>query len=106
MIHLVSFSFPFPNSLDGNIASIGNVDIGRTEKPRSLALHPMKRLLFWTDVGSAQSITRAKLDGSQRVELITKLEGIQALALDPQLNRLFYAHGKRIDTMDINGQDV
>ncbi|XP_052903013.1 low-density lipoprotein receptor-related protein 6 [Anopheles moucheti] len=93
-------------TLDGNIASIGNVDIGRTEKPRSLALHAMKRLLFWTDVGSAQSITRAKLDGSQRVELITKLEGIQALALDPQLNRLFYAHGKRIDTMDINGQDV
>uniref|UniRef100_A0A182YL08 EGF-like domain-containing protein n=1 Tax=Anopheles stephensi TaxID=30069 RepID=A0A182YL08_ANOST len=88
------------------LKSIGNVDIGRTEKPRSLALHPMKRLLFWTDVGSAQSITRAKLDGSQRVELITKLEGIQALALDPQLNRLFYAHGKRIDTMDINGQDV
>ncbi|XP_052873130.1 low-density lipoprotein receptor-related protein 6 [Anopheles cruzii] len=93
-------------TLDGNIVSIGNVDIGRTEKPRSLALHPMKRLLFWTDVGTAQSITRAKLDGSQRVELITKLEGIQALALDPQLNRLFYAHGKRIDTMDINGQDV
>ncbi|XP_058118481.1 low-density lipoprotein receptor-related protein 6 [Anopheles ziemanni] len=93
-------------TLDGKFANLGNVDIGRTEKPRSLALHPMKRLLFWTDVGAAQSITRAKLDGSQRVELIVKLEGIQALALDPQLNRLFYAHGKRIDTMDINGQDV
>lgn len=82
------------------------MDIGPSEKPRSLALHPSKRLLFWTDVGTAQSIIRAKLDGSQRRELVSKLEGITALALDPQLNRLFYAHGKRIDMVDIEGREM
>ncbi|XP_021709286.1 low-density lipoprotein receptor-related protein 6 [Aedes aegypti] len=93
-------------TLDGEIDRIGNVDIGNSEKPRSLALHPTKRLLFWTDVGTAQSIIRAKLDGTQRKELISRLEGITALALDPLTNRLFYAHGKRIDMMDIDGKEI
>lgn len=92
--------------MDGEIDRIGNVDIGNSEKPRSLALHPTKRLLFWTDVGTAQSIIRAKLDGTQRKELISRLEGITALALDPLTNRLFYAHGKRIDMMDIDGKEM
>lgn len=63
----------------------------------------MKRLLFWTDVGSQQAIIRARVDGSERIVLASKLEGVTALAIDPYLDLVFYAHGKRIDSMDLNG---
>jgi len=65
----------------------------------------MKRLLFWTDVGSHQAIIRARVDGNERVELAYKLEGVTALALDQQSDMIYYAHGKRIDAIDINGKN-
>lgn len=83
--------------------SIGNVDIGDTEKPRNLAIHPLKRLLFWTDVGSRQAIYRGRLDGNERVSLMSHLDGISAICVDPDMNMIFYAHGKKIDVMDLNG---
>lgn len=84
---------------------MGVIDKGDSEKPRSLAVHPIKRLLFWTDVGSQQAIFRAKMDGSERIQLAYKLEGVTALAVDPFLDLVFYAHDKRIDVMDINGKN-
>jgi len=64
--------------------SVGVIDTGDSEKPRNIAVHAMKRLLFWTDVGSHQAIIRARVDGNERVELAYKLEGVTALALDQQ----------------------
>lgn len=72
--------------------------------PRSIAIDTIKRLLFWTDSGSEQAIYRSRLDGSDRVKLISKLEGVTALCIDPQLSLVFYAHGKRIDVTDFNGK--
>lgn len=88
--------------IDGS--SIGNVETGDFAKPRSIAIHTIKRLLFWTDAGSEQAIYRSRLDGSDRVMLAAKLEGVTALCIDPQLNLVFYAHGKRIDAIDLNGK--
>ncbi|XP_026850839.1 low-density lipoprotein receptor-related protein 6 isoform X2 [Drosophila persimilis] len=64
--------------------SVGVNDTGDSEKPRNIAVHAMKRLLFWTDVSSHQAIIRARFEGSERVELAYKLEGVTALALDQQ----------------------
>lgn len=85
--------------------AIGVIDTGDSEKPRNIAVHSMKRLLFWTDVGSQQAIIRARVDGAERVVLAFKLEGVTALAVDQQTDMIYYAHGKRIDSMDINGQN-
>ncbi|XP_055856668.1 low-density lipoprotein receptor-related protein 6 [Episyrphus balteatus] len=85
--------------------SIGVIDTGDSEKPRNIAVHAMKRLLFWTDVGSQQAIMRSRVDGAERVILAFKLEGVTALAVDQQTDMVFYAHGKRIDSMDINGKN-
>lgn len=93
----------FLHSLDGY--AIGTVDTGNSEKPRSLAVHPTKRLLFWTDVGSRQAVIRAKMDGSDSVVLAIQLEGVTSLAVDPISNLLFFAHGKRIEYMDISGKN-
>lgn len=89
--------------LDG--VELGVVDIGDTEKPKSIAVHSMKRLLFWTDVGSQQSIYRARIDGADRMTLAFKLDGIAAIAIDQQLDLLFFAYNKRIDVMDLDGRN-
>lgn len=90
-------------SLDGY--AIGIVDIGDSEKPRSIAVHPMRRLLFWTDVGSQQAIFRSRIDGADRMTLAFKLDGVAAITVDSQLDLIFFAYGKQIDVMDINGQN-
>lgn len=48
---------------------------------------------------------RSRVDGAERVILAFKLEGVTALAVDQQTDMVFYAHGKRIDCMDINGKN-
>lgn len=84
---------------------MGTIDIGDSEKPRSIAVHPIKRILFWTDVGSQQAIFRSRIDGADRKTLAFKLDGVTALAVDPELDLVFYAYGKQIDMMDINGEN-
>lgn len=81
------------------------MDIGDSEKPRSIAVHSMKRLIFWTDVGSQQAIYRARIDGAERVKLASELDGVAAIAVDSQLDLLFYSYGKRIDVMDLDGRN-
>jgi low density lipoprotein receptor-related protein 5/6 len=88
--------------LDGY--AIGVVDTGDSEKPRSLAIHTLRRLIFWTDV-EQQAVFRSRLDGSERITLVHNLEGATAISVDPVQNLVFYAHGKRIDIVDINGKN-
>lgn len=84
---------------------MGLVDIGDSEKPRSIAVHSMKRLLFWTDVGSQQAIYRARIDGADRLTLALNLKGVSAIAIDQDLDLLFFAHGARINVMDLDGRN-
>lgn len=91
-----------PHSLDG-YDPIGIVDAGNSEKPRSIAVHPIRRLLFWTDVGSQQAVIRAKMDGSDSIILANRLEGVTSLAIDPISNLVFFSHGRKIEFFDING---
>lgn len=84
---------------------MGLVDIGDSEKPRSIAVHSMKRLLFWTDVGSQQAIYRARIDGADRLTLAFNLKGVAAIAIDQDLDLLFFAYGARIDVMDLDGRN-
>lgn len=87
------------------IKSLGAVNTGNTEKPRSIAVHPVLRLLFWTDAGSQQAVIRAKLDGSDMRVLVTGLENVRAFTLDPIANRIFFVHEAQIVYMDIDGRN-
>lgn len=105
-VHLILMDiciFVYNNRLDG--FELGVVDIGDSEKPRSIAVHSMKRLLFWSDVGSQQSVYRSRIDGADRMTLAFKLDGIAAIAVDQQLDLLFFAYNKRIDVMDLDGRN-
>lgn len=81
------------------------VNTSESEKPRSIAIHSLKRLLFYTDVGSQQAIIRAKVDGSDRVVLVSKLEGVTAIAVDSIYNFVYFAHAKKIEYMDLDGKN-
>lgn len=37
--------------------------------------------------------------------LASKLDGVAAIAVDPQLDLVFLAYGKQIDVMDLTGQN-
>lgn len=83
---------------------IGNVDAGGTdmERPRAIAVHSMRRLVVWTDIG-LQSVWRARIDGAERRQLAGKLDGVTALTVDTQLDLVFVAHGKCIEMMGLDG---
>lgn len=53
------------------------------DMPHSLALDPAHGLLFWTDIGKQPRISRAALDGSNVMTVITLTSGsITDIALD------------------------
>jgi low density lipoprotein receptor-related protein 5/6 len=45
------------------------------------------------------------MDGSDSMVLAIQLEGVTSLAVDPISNTVFFAHGKRIEHMDIHGKN-
>lgn len=45
------------------------------------------------------------MDGSNSLVLANKLEGVSSLAVDPISNLVFFSHGGRIESVDINGKN-
>jgi low density lipoprotein receptor-related protein 5/6 len=45
------------------------------------------------------------MDGSNSMVLAIQLEGVTSLAVDPISNMIFFAHGRKIEFMDINGKN-
>nr|CAD7429275.1 unnamed protein product [Timema monikensis] len=74
------------------------------EKPRNIALHPEKGLMFWTDVGSNPRILRALMDGQKRIVIASDLDMFAALAVDRVDDLLFWAHLKTLETSDLFGK--
>uniref|UniRef100_T1J651 EGF-like domain-containing protein n=1 Tax=Strigamia maritima TaxID=126957 RepID=T1J651_STRMM len=89
-----------------DMTSIGVIVGGVDQKPRSIVIHPMKGLIFWTNVATPPQIERASIDGLHRTALFTTdLEELGALAIDTEKNLLFWIESryKYIETADING---
>lgn len=45
------------------------------------------------------------MDGSSSLVLANKLEGVTSLAIDPISNLVFFAHGRKIEFIDISGKN-
>ena len=81
------------------------------DKPRGMALYPMKGYMFWTDWGFRNpKIERALLDGSDRMELVnrTVLRDIgwpNGLAIDYTSSLVYWTDAKirLIYRMDLDG---
>ena len=87
-----------------NGSALGVVVKGDSEKPRNIAVHPEKRLLFWTDLGVTKKIMQSTMDGKERVVIARDLDlPPTALTVDTISNAIFWAHGRQIETSDLNG---
>ena len=65
------------------------------EKPRSIAVHPKKGWLFWTDYGDRPRIEKAGMDGSSRLELVTEnVMWPNSITLDLVQERLYWVDAK------------
>lgn len=87
-----------------NSTTLGVVVSKKGEKPRLLALHPTKRLLFYTDVGTPPQLIRTRMDGSQRI-VITKGSDISAIAVDDDNDLVVWAQGHSIHMCNIDGDN-
>lgn len=88
-----------------NGSAIGVVVQREGERPRLLALHASRRLLFWTDVGREPRIMRARLDGSHRIGVRKTRHNVTALALDLDGDMLVWAEGSRLYMCNIDGEN-
>ncbi|XP_065226594.1 low-density lipoprotein receptor-related protein 6-like [Planococcus citri] len=89
--------------LDEEISHLGPVFTGVDRKPRKIAIHAEKALIFWTDDGSVPSIGRTQL-GDRYIERIdTDNRIVDAIAVDTQSNLLFYSYNQMIFSSDLSG---
>ncbi|KAL4217126.1 Exosome complex protein [Mactra antiquata] len=85
-----------------------NKDIVR---PKSIALHPLKGLMYFTDVsgiGGTHKLFFAKMDGDEFKPLMENLDEPSSLSVDIDDNRLYFinAGNKSIMSCDLDGRDV
>lgn len=88
-----------------NISTVGIVMQRENEKPRLLALHPTRRLIFWTDVGTEPQILRSRLDGSHRITIKKLTTNVTAIALDLDTDMVIWAEANKVYTCNIDGEN-
>ena len=81
------------------------------DRPRGLAVHPKKGLIFWADAGSEPQIARARMDGSEMVVLVHSRHEVLSpvgLTLDLVTDRLYWADSslQRISSAKFDGSGV
>ncbi|XP_052245795.1 low-density lipoprotein receptor-related protein 5-like [Dreissena polymorpha] len=75
------------------------------ERPTGIALNPIHKYLFWSDVGSLPKIERSSLTGSDRKTIVS--QGIVypiALDVDIALSKLYWVDSER-DTVERSNLD-
>ncbi|XP_055949393.1 low-density lipoprotein receptor-related protein 6-like [Argiope bruennichi] len=87
---------------------IGSVIGDEDDKPRFIALHPTKGLLFWINMMHPPLIERANMDGHmRRILFSTNLERPTSLTVDVVDNYLYWGDSvlKKIERSSLSGTD-
>ncbi|KAL5005791.1 hypothetical protein ScPMuIL_016949 [Solemya velum] len=64
---------------------------GNMDRPSSIVVHPVLGYIYWTDVGNKPKIECARLDGSERRDLITdEIQSPTGLTIDYDSNTLYW----------------
>lgn len=92
--------------LDNASTPITVVRSHETEKPKFIALHPLKGFLFWVSEGLSDSrIYRSKLDGVRRITLVNGLSAVTAFTVDQKTDTIYWATASAIEAVDIQGHN-
>uniref|UniRef100_A0A8C5HL45 Epidermal growth factor n=1 Tax=Gouania willdenowi TaxID=441366 RepID=A0A8C5HL45_GOUWI len=78
------------------------------EEPRGIAVHPLAKKLFWTDVGSQPAVERANLEGTDRVVIAnTNLVSPTGLTIDFTEDQVFWCDQRKglIESAALDGSD-
>ncbi|XP_071959539.1 uncharacterized protein [Antedon mediterranea] len=80
------------------------------DKPRGIAVHPIKGLLFWSDCGKVPKIEKSNLDGTNRTDFITTdITSPNGLSIDYADNRLYWTdvgNGfSKVESCNLDGSD-
>ena len=81
-------------NLDGSGAGVLSTPGAPIDDPEGIAIDPVTRMVYWTNVGTTESIAWAKLDGTGGGVLNTSgvtVESIYKLALDPIAGRVYWS---------------
>ncbi|XP_040568074.1 low-density lipoprotein receptor-related protein 8 isoform X1 [Lepeophtheirus salmonis] len=91
---------------DGRL--ISTIIVDDLEEPRSIALHPAKGWMFWSDWGEDPKIERAGMDGSHRETIISEtLRWPNGITLDLVLDKLYWIDAKLniVGSSDLDGSN-
>ncbi|XP_018572633.1 low-density lipoprotein receptor-related protein 6 isoform X2 [Anoplophora glabripennis] len=87
-----------------NTNPFGSLERKEGEKPRLIAMHATKRLIFYTDIGATPQLVRTRLDGSHRI-VITRAADIAAIAVDTENDLIVWAQEHSIYISNIDGEN-
>ncbi|XP_048835137.1 low-density lipoprotein receptor-related protein 1B-like isoform X4 [Brienomyrus brachyistius] len=82
------------------------------DQPRAIAVHPVRGYMFWTEWGQTPGISRARLDGSQRVALISSnIAWPNGISIDYEEDKLYWCDARtdkieRIDLESGEGREI
>ena len=75
-----------------------------SDKPRHLSLMPEHGLMVWTNLGPPPSVELCRLDGSERRQLVGRLEKPPSgLTADSETRMVYWADPQRIWVTDLEG---
>lgn len=93
---------------DEELDNVGRLLTNDQDKPRAIALHAKKALIFWVNAALPIRIESSRMDGSQRKTVIDKDIGVPTdLTVDGQDDLIFWAdiHLKRLESSDLSGNN-
>ncbi|XP_072034880.1 low-density lipoprotein receptor-related protein 2-like isoform X2 [Amphiura filiformis] len=77
-----------------------------TEMPRTMAVNPIKKFIYWADYGQTPSITRAFLDATNRTDLITTGVSVpRDICIDMSTHKVYWVDSvtSRLECIDWDG---
>uniref|UniRef100_A0A8D8WXU2 Low-density lipoprotein receptor-related protein 6 n=2 Tax=Cacopsylla melanoneura TaxID=428564 RepID=A0A8D8WXU2_9HEMI len=78
---------------------------GEGVKPRHLALHQDRGLLFWSDLNEKHNIVRCRIDGAKKLIIAGDLLHVTSVTVDTELHNVYFSYNGIVEMTDLNGNN-